>query len=343
MFGYDDAKGTYTRRISKKYDTSLLDDPRVINLLLISNGETNHYCWIKNMSKLLSSKINNNQHKRHFCLRCLNSFNSKCSLIKHLEYCSNHEAVKIEMPKDKNKCIYFKNFGRKMGEPFVVYADFECYNEKMESGRKLDPEKSYNEKYQKHTPSGFGYLIKCFDNKLYSPKLVQHTAKSPDNDVAQVIVDSLEDDVKEIYQKVQANRGKYPKKNAWNRAAYEKGTHCHICEGVLGEDKMWDHFHFTGKYRGAAHNECNLAFKIPKFILIILHNLSGYDAHLFIKNLGKSKGKIDCIPNSEEKYISFKKEIVVDTFINKEGETKNGKRELRFIDSLNLRYLFLIS
>ena len=166
VFGYDDAKGTYTRRISKKYDTSLLDDPRVINLLLISNGETNHYCWIKNMSKLLSSKINNNQHKRHFCLRCLNSFNSKCSLIKHLEYCSNHEAVKIEMPKDKNKCIYFKNFGRKMRKPFVVYADFECYNEKMESGRKLDPEKSYNEKYQKHTPSGFGYLIKCFDNKL---------------------------------------------------------------------------------------------------------------------------------------------------------------------------------
>ena len=54
---------------------------------------------------------------------------------------------------------------------------------------------------------------------------------------------------------------------------------------------MWDHFHFTGKYRGAAHNECSLAFKIPKFIPIIFHNLSGYDAHLFIKNLGKSKGK----------------------------------------------------
>ena len=97
---------------------------------------------------------------------------------------------------------------------------------------------------------------------------------------------------------------------------------------------MWDHCHFTGKYRGAAHNKCNLDFKIPKFIPVIFHNLAAYDSHLFVKNLGKSEGEISCIPNSEENYISFNKEIVVDTFINKEGETKEVKRELRFIDSL---------
>jgi len=62
-------------------------------------------------------------------------------------------------------------------------------------------------------------------------------------------------------------------------------------------------------------------------------NLSGYDSHLFIKNLGTSKGKINCIPNNEEKYISFTKKIEVGTFTNKEGELISIKRDIRFIDS----------
>ena len=66
---------------------------------------------------------------------------------------------------------------------------------------------------------------------------------------------------------------------------------------------------------------------------MIFHNLAGYDAHLFIKNLGKTEGEIDCIPNNEEKYISFTKKIIVDTFTNKEGEEIEVKRDLRFIDS----------
>ena len=98
--------------------------------------------------------------------------------------------------------------------------------------------------------------------------------------------------------------------------AYEKATRCHICEAELNGDKVLDHDHLTGRYRGAAHNECNLNYKMPKHIPVIFHNLSGYDAHLFIKNLGLSEGKVNCIPNNEEKYISLKKEIVVDAFTN---------------------------
>ena len=93
---------------------------------------------------------------------------------------------------------------------------------------------------------------------------------------------------------------------------------------------------------GAAHKDCNLKYQIPKFVPIVLHNLSGYDAHLFIKklantNLGDqgsiSSGKLNCIPNNEEKYISFSKEIKVGEFIGKDGKTHQVKRELRFIDS----------
>ena len=112
---------------------------------------------------------------------------------------------------------------------------------------------------------------------------------------------------------------------------YNAATEYHICGEELEDDKVRDHCHITGKYRGAAHDECNKKYQIPKFFPVIFHNLSGYDNHLFIKKL--SGGKLKCIPNNEEKYISFSKEYKVGEFINKEGKTIEAKRELRFIDS----------
>ena len=336
VFGYEGV--VYPLRLSKKNE-------QVINLLLIANEETNHFCWIKNMSRLLSSEINNHQHKRHFCYRCLNSFISVKSLEKHTEYCQNNEAVKIEMPMFKDdegkflgpKYIYFKNYYKKQRVPFVVYADFECFTEKIDTCQPKDT-KSFTNRYQKHRPSGYSYLIKCFDDDILSPKLVHYTAESQNDNIPQLFIESLEEDIKEIY-----NRFKIPKKMVMSpkdKIDYKKATICHICERGIpkeGDDprfkKVRDHCHLTGKFRGAAHSMCNLKYRLPKFYPVIFHNLSGYDSHLFIKNLGKSEGKIGCIPNNEEKYISFSKHILVDKFINKKGEEKEVIREIRFIDS----------
>ena len=340
VFGYEGV--VYPLRISKKNEHSC---EQVINLLLIANEETNHFCWIKNMSRLISKQKSNHNGKIHFCYRCLNSFISVKSLDKHKEYCQNNEAVKIEMPMFKDdegkflgpKYIYFKNFYKKQRVPFVVYADFECFTEKIDTCQPKDT-KSFTNRYQKHRPSGFSYLIKCFDDNILSPKLVHYTAESPNDNVPQLFIESLEEDIKEIY-----NRFKIPKKmvmTAKDKINYKKATICHICERGIpkeGDDprfkKVRDHCHLTGKFRGAAHSMCNLKYRLPKFYPVIFHNLSGYDSHLFIKNLGKSEGKIDCIPNNEEKYISFSKHILVDKFINKKGEEKEVVREIRFIDS----------
>ena len=327
VYGYD-KDDVYPIRISKKQKGYL------INLLLISEDENNHYCWIKNMSRLLAAKVSKHKSKMNFCPRCLNAFQSEKSLEKHLEYCSTNKEVKIEMPLDEDgnpKYIKFNNYNRKMRVPFVVYADFECYTEKIHTCSPNEI-KSFTNKYQKHKASGFCYLIKSFDDKIFSPKLVKYTAESPDDDIPQIFIENLEQDIKKIY-----NNTKYHKKEAdmteMDKKEYENATRCHICEGELGEDKVLDHCHLTGKYRGAAHNECNLNYKIPKFFPVIFHNLSGYDAHIFIRNLGTTKGNINCIPNNEEKYISFTKQIVVDTFTNKEGKQIEVKRDIRFIDS----------
>ena len=114
---------------------------------------------------------------------------------------------------------------------------------------------------------------------------------------------------------------------------YYSQVQCEICEIPLDDIRVKDHCHLTGKYRGAAHNKCNLNYKNPKFIPVIFHNLAGYDAHLFIKQLGKTQGDISCIPNNEEKYISFTKKIIVDSFVNSKGESVNIYNDIRFIDS----------
>jgi Recombination endonuclease VII len=99
-------------------------------------------------------------------------------------------------------------------------------------------------------------------------------------------------------------------------------THCHICElplkkgaalaGANDDDlTVRDHCHITGKYRGAAHKSCNLNYKLPMFYPVIMHNLSGYDVHLFIKHLGDVGCNIKIMPQTDEKYITISTEVEV--------------------------------
>ncbi|XP_071635068.1 uncharacterized protein [Temnothorax longispinosus] len=96
------------------------------------------------------------------------------------------------------------------------------------------------------------------------------------------------------------------------------------------DNKVRDHCHLTGRYRGPAHSTCNLNYKDSHFIPVIFHNLSGYDAHFIIKEIAAAfEGKIDVLPITKEKYISFTKHV-------KDTAEKSDSRndiKLRFIDS----------
>ena len=80
---------------------------------------------------------------------------------------------------------------------------------------------------------------------------------------------------------------------------------CSTCNEELNTDKVRDHCHITGKFRGAAHNQCNLKLKIPKKLAIIFHNLKGYDGHIIFKELNNFDVTIDVIPKTIEKYMSI--------------------------------------
>ena len=87
---------------------------------------------------------------------------------------------------------------------------------------------------------------------------------------------------------------------------YNNQEFCYICKKEFINDKVRDHFHYTGKYRGAAHNTCNLRYKIPKNIPIIFHNGSTYDYHFIIRELVKEfEGNFECLGENTEKYITF--------------------------------------
>ena len=94
---------------------------------------------------------------------------------------------------------------------------------------------------------------------------------------------------------------------------YDRATKCHICFKPFEEikPKVRNHCHYTGKYREPAHMNCNLRYKIPSHIPVIFHNLSGYDTHLFIQELGKETNKIGVIIENKEKYISFTTNVMV--------------------------------
>ncbi|XP_073979962.1 uncharacterized protein [Rhodnius prolixus] len=103
---------------------------------------------------------------------------------------------------------------------------------------------------------------------------------------------------------------------------FKRSPKCHLCNLPFNrtDPKVADHDHITGVYRGPAHNSCNILYRTPRFLPVFLHNLSGYDAHFIVRQLGYDSSRIDVIPNSEEKYISFSKQVgaltvrFVDTF-----------------------------
>ena len=301
-----------------------------IELLYTSNKVTSHNCLIKNFSRLMNSSKSKDEHKKYYCRNCMLGYRSKEALSKHWPYCKEHSCVRVELP-EKGSSVGFRHPERKMRVPFVIYADFESYIKPIYTCGP-DEKKSFTKEYQKHTPSSFCYYIKCFDENVYKGKLVTYTSTSETDDVAGKFVESIGKDVIDIYE-----RTKFPKKMVLtdeDEKNYNDAKVCHICEEELEDDKVKDHCHLTGKYRGAVHDDCNKKYRVPKFIPIVFHNLAGYDCHLFIKKLASSiPGELKCIPSNEEKYISFSKEIKVGEFIDKKGKTREVKRELRFIDS----------
>ena len=150
-------------------------------------------------------------------------------------------------------------------------------------------------------------------------------------------VDALEKIAHEIHQKKQSNR--YFRDPVPERP--QEAQLCWICAGQFGinreieDDKVVDHCHYSGKFLGFAHPECNVKRKTINFIPVVAHNSSNYDLHHVCLYIHKFKPgcKIDVIPSADEKYITLTVGVPVRTYVARNGVTKTVFEYLRFIDS----------
>ena len=239
------------------------------------------------------------------------------------------------MSEEDSKILKYNHGEKSIKVPFIIYGDLQSLLEKMNTCHN-NPKKSSATKINKHTPFVYSLFTHCsFDatkNRLdyyrgkscmknFCLNLREHTTKIINYEKQELIPLTKEEKRAHCIQK-----------------------RCYICKKKFRTDnnnkkyhKVKDHCHYTGKYRGVAHDICNLRYKTRKEILVVFHNGSTYVYHFIIKELAEEfEGEFECLGENKEKYITFsvpiKKEI---TKTNQDGNDKIIKisYKIKFIDS----------
>lgn len=281
-----------------------------------------HYCWIKDLSRLLTKQVTKHKCKHYFCDRCLNYFQSLKKLENHRENCMNQNETAIRMPDYEDNTSKFENYRNQLDAPFIIYADVEALLKKPE--KKFCNSESTTA-YQEHEVYSIGFYFKC----AYDDSLSFYSSKR-----GRFCIDWFVQELQKIAVMVGGiMRNIIPLKWASQQQIIDHcyARVCHICEREFRSDeiRVKDHSHLTGDYRGAAHQDCNLLYVESRTIPVVFHNLSHYDSHFIIQKLATGfEGDISIIPLNAEKYISFTKTV------NGTSDKMTEAIKLRFIDSI---------
>ena len=236
------------------------------------------------------------------------------------------------MPAKNNNIIKYNHGEKSIKVLFIIYADLlqkmgTCIN---------NPNESSTTKINKHTPSGYSIFTSCsFDESRN--KLNYYRGK----DCMKKFCKDLKEHAMRI---INYEKKKIIPLTKEEKINYNDQQICYICKKEFDtidtagpsslerkkNHKVRDHCHYTSKYRGAAHNICNLRYKVPKEISVVFHNGSTYDHHFIIKELVKEfDGTFDCLGENTEKYITFSVPL------KKKIENKNLgiTYKVKFIDS----------
>ena len=198
-----------------------------------------------------------------------------------------------------------------------MYADFEEILKAIE-GPSPNPEVPYTKEINKHIPSGF-----CVKSKFAYGEVENSLKLYRGEDCIESFCDYIVNKAERLYHKFPEKAMKPPTRKEWKEFNRARKCYMYFKEFQVKEKlypKVRDHCHYSGWYRGPAHSNCNLRYKIRSYILIVFHNLSRYNAHLFIRELGKkfNTGKIGVIAE-HKKYISFSVDVATDWYEDKSG------------------------
>ena len=315
----DLSAGLVLRTFSKSNNSFEDDDDNDENCSYMRKTYVNHYVLIKDFNRFMYNQTKHKERK-NFCMHCLQGFSSEEILTKHRENCIqiNGEQA-INMPDKSNNVLKFNNFHKQQTVPFVIYADFEAITEKIQGCTPSD-DKSYTEAYQNHKDCGYGYKVVCCYDDNYTKQEQIYRGEN----AVHLFLEAMLEEVKYCKKVMKKHFNKSLKMTEKDKAEFEKAKKCHICEKKYTKKdiRVKDHCHITGKYRGSAHQECNLKLKIEPDnikIPVIFHNLRGYDSHFIMQQIGtivenntytnkegeEKQMNINAIPNNMEKYMAF--------------------------------------
>ena len=298
IFEYNEAKNNV--ELISRSNTKGTD---IINLLVISDEDNEHYVYIKKIASLYKASTH---HEHILCETCFRPFTEK-QYSKHKCDISEGSEFKPEINyRDKTEKMKVNmSILKKMIPPdFYITADFEATNQKTNDQSKI----------AKHVANSYGIKVICtFDPSLSQDVYIYRGEKSAHNFIGKLI--EIKDNLNKIVNDLRKTH-KYPILTKEEATQHKLSTTCHICELEIEGEKVRDHCHLTGKYRGSACKSCNVgyhnmqktftgAFK-NQDIPVIFHNLRGYDGHFIIQEASKfTKQPISVISQSFEKYMSI--------------------------------------
>ncbi|KAE9523724.1 hypothetical protein AGLY_015865 [Aphis glycines] len=289
------------------------------DLLLITDDENSHFTYISNFSRLVRSQKTRHIASAVFCKRCFTSFeplninkyelNERIRFEEHKLICGTHKPILPRMA-TPGSMLEFNTWKKTQRHPIVIYADFEALL------KKSDEKCGNNTKViQKHEAMSYGFMVKAncdvpaeLLEQFYIPTSPIIFRGDEDNkNVGEHFVKSIVEIAENIEKLLQTN---IPITfTAEQQQAHNLCKTCNLCKNdfSVGNHKVADH--------------CHLSASNTKFCTMFFHNLSNYDAHFIVTELGLDVKRISVIPNSEEKFISFSKHV-------------SNNFSIRFIDTL---------
>ena len=272
------------------------DYDREVDLLHFAN----HYAWIKDFPRFMND-MSKDGHRLIFCKRCLAHFKRETAFAMHRLLCARPDfetrcIVTMPAPDSKFSKCKFVHQRNQLRMPFVVYADFECLTVPADILAKNTTS------YQQHVAIAAGLVaVSLLDDATYP--YCSYTGADP----AAWLLDQLLS-LEEIFMHYLFNEKPMDPLTEREIRWMRNGKQCHLCKKPFAEDdqRVADHDHITGKFRGPAHNECNLKARTQYKIPVFFHNWRGYDSHIVVSALTRYPDRsVDIIGQTMEKYLTL--------------------------------------
>ena len=272
----------------------------------------NHYAYMSNVNYMLRKRYGDakkySYKKSIYCLNCFSVFqdteSGKENLKSHKQNCSKNKPQSTKIPK-KGEVIEFRNHVNKFQSHFIGIFDFEsCHvKEKYECGKcEKISESDATECVHKTLVKAIQIPITCSYLILdVHGKVVFKNTFTGRNCARRFLLELLEIEP-QLLETLRQNKKLNMKKQ--DEQQFQKATHCHICDELLLEDSVRDHDHISGSFLGAAHSLCNLQRSVREIIPMFAHNLTGYDSHFLMQEIGNIPGvvKFNALPYNQERF-----------------------------------------